>query len=186
MHPDQFKALMAFVVSETAGVIAEAAIGRAVQDEPVPGKPWCTIRRLASETEGIPGPIPVDESGTPTIYTRANREATWEIQIGSRLGDSGNPALDANAIMDDIELALYDDAATYAMRKLGLSAKRVGEVIDISVVTRGSQWETRASLTVVFSLAQIRKETATSTIESADVVGTVSPVSGTVGGTIGP
>lgn len=186
MHAAQFKALMAFAVVSMAGKIDEANIGRALQDQPVPGVPSLTFRRLAAETEGISSSIAVDESGTPTLYTVANREETWEIQIWSRLGDAPDPDLDANSLMDDLELDLQDDQATYAMRKLALAPKRVGEVLDISAVGRGSQWETRASLTVVFSLAQIKTDTATKTVESMDLEGTLSPVSGTVSGTIGP
>ena len=194
IHPSQRTALMTFVETELAshGVAADD-VNWANQDFPVSSSPWVMLRSVSSETEGIPDEVRKEEESPPDpnnpagLYTVAHKETEWEFQIGSPQGDSPDPLLDAGYLMDQLELALHDSQATYAMRKLGLSPKRVGTNLDISAVARGSQWESRASMSVVFSYATARVDTATSTIESMDITGTLSPVSGTIGGdTIGP
>lgn len=194
IHPDQKNALMAFVVAELLphGVV-DADVNWANQDQPGGDKPWVILRSVSAVADGFPDAVRQEEKSPPDplnpagLYIAKHGEAVWEIQTGYIQGDAPDPLLDAGYLMGLLETGLYDDQATFAMRETGLAPKRIDNIIDISAIARGSQWETRASMTVVFSYAQIKVDTTTSTIVTADVTGTVSPVSGTVGGdTIGP
>jgi hypothetical protein len=126
--------------------------------------------------------IPVyDEIDGPSLVTRIEEEVTVEFQVGSRLSDASPTHSErADDILERIRVRLFASQRTHAMRAKGLVPLRVGDVTDISAVVNGSQWETQASLTVVFSRAELDIDTETSTIEKADLVGTLSPVPGTV------
>lgn len=183
MSPDQKKALRAFMVAALDGFVPAASIVWGRRDVPVQGDPWVAIWDLAEIADGPSEEVPFDNAGTPELRVREMTEETIEVQCGQRDGDT--PSLTGpKQILRRVSALLGSSQSTYALRSAAVAPRRWGEVVDISAIDRGSQWEQRASLTVVVSRSEIIVDDTTSTIESLEVTGTTDPVPGTVGGTI--
>lgn len=181
MNPAQRNAIRAFWVAAFSGLVPATDIVWAESDAAKRGNPWVTISEVSATTIGIPNERAYDDAGTPTLLTHELQAVTYEIQCGARMGDTPSHAARAQYLLNCARPALFRTTTLRPLEAVEVDVMEVGDVLDISAVANDSQWETRASMTVVHGRSNLVKDTTTSTIESIGLTGTLTPVPGTVG-----
>ena len=157
-------------------------------DLPEAADPFLTYHPFINSSMGVPSEIPeFPGAGPAQLVVRDMQEVSVEFQCGTTQGDTPTIAAEASQVLQALRMALYSSVKSFALRRSGFAPFRVGDVIDLGAIARGSQWESRASLTVVFTRAEVDIDTTTEIITSVEVEGTLAPVPGTVGpDVIGP
>lgn len=178
----QAVALKTFLDAALVGTLTTEQIYRTHGDLPETDDPFLTYNFLFNDSMGVPSEIPeFPGAGPAQLVVRDMQEQAIEFQVGMTQGDTPTADEEAGRVLVALKQALYSSVKTFALRAKGLARLRVGQIVDLTAIASGSQWETRASLTVVFARTEVSIDIATSTIESVETEGTLSPVPGTVG-----
>lgn len=150
---------------------------------------WANPAILATATEAARGVwldltvTGADAAATVTrdnlaVHTSDAGEQVVSIQCYSKQSDQpSGPDDNVNAVnlLEKVRTRMKSAIATETLREANVAPIRWQPVRDISGLLRGSQWESRAVLDVTLSVMRAIVEQP-GTIESAHIVGTLSPV----------
>lgn len=109
------------------------------------------------------------------VAVRDLEEVTVSIQVFSRLDDDNpDPDLGAAHVLGEMKLRLFAPTVITILRAANCPPARRTDVIDLSDLVGGSQWETRAQLSVILSRMGLILDQP-GTVESVQGTGTIQP-----------
>lgn len=159
---------------------SEASIRWGASDHPRPASPFVLLAEVSNLELAPPEKIrrTVDE-GLPTEeleeYTRQISEWTVRVMLGSKISDTSPDFGQAAArILRRLTMRVEGEESN-AMRALGLAWTRSSQIIDLTRLAKGSQWETRAAVDLTFFAGEAIVDRP-GWIESTEVTGTASPL----------
>jgi hypothetical protein len=190
LSPAHANALRAYVLAslnldERAQPISPAPFSAATvlwlnRDHPTPPARYAMLRELTNVPRGPIERIPVTEPAVPgspefVIYHREPQEIAISVIVVAKLeGLSPRIADTAGAILKRVRSRLETELTT-PMRELGCVPCRYGQITPLDRLTRGTQWESRASFDLTLAVTHIVEE-APEWIESLDGEGTLDPL----------
>lgn len=153
----------------------------AVATDPAGGDPGITI----TATELARGRWLNIAAGAPVVKTivrdyqvdavRDLEEVTVSIQVFSRLNDNApDRTLHAKSIISDMRTRVFAPSYLSILRAGKCPPKRRTDIIDLTNLVRGSQWETRAQFSLILSRMSLVLD-QTGTVESVSGTGVLQP-----------
>jgi hypothetical protein len=161
MTPRERQIVKAWADQAFGGAVESSSIVWSYQDHPVKPRPYLTLRELGDQrVTGVPEKRHVDVSGTMTQRTRESWECSVGLQVSTML-DERTPAhsQSASAILAAALRHLYSEAVGIPyLTDAQCGVVSVDGPVDLTALAGGSQWETRAEVTIVFALVRIYDE----------------------------